>query len=204
MIELNHIGEALVCELVNRSSSVRSALTDAMEIDSSTFIAVAEIRLDACAGLIFDGGHKVDICILDTEAKTCFPIEAKLGLDRLSKNEFAKRFIKPCETSHNDTRVSGGMISILERQLPAQCMNQDLYVTYLGEKYLVSAKWGLIARSAIHDKWSSNGFPTLSPNCKHLAFEKLARSYGDKSSFNRLITEMLEVDFHEQWVKSVR
>ncbi|MGR5001805.1 hypothetical protein [Vibrio celticus] len=142
MTELNHVGEALICELINRSNSAKSVLANALEIDSSTFIAVPEIRLDACAGSIFDGVDKVDICILDTEAKTCFPIEAKLGLDRLSKNEFAKRFMKPCKTSHNDTRVSGSMISILERQLPAQCINQDLYVTYLGDKYLVSDKWG--------------------------------------------------------------
>ncbi|MEZ9861927.1 hypothetical protein AB4353_01925 [Vibrio breoganii] len=203
MIELNHIGEALVCELINRSNSAKSILTNAMDIDSSTLVAVPEIRLDACAGLIFDGVHKVDICILDTEAKTCLPVEAKLGLDRLSKNEFAKRFMKPCKTSHNDTRVSGSMISILERQLPVQCMNQELYVTYRGEQYLVSDKWGLIARAAVHDKWASNGFPSLSSNCKHLAFEELARSYGDKGSFNRLVAEMLEVDYYEQWVKSV-
>jgi hypothetical protein len=94
------------------------------------------------------------------------------------------------------------MISILERQLPAQCINQELYITYLGEKYLVSDKWGLIARSAVLDKWFSNGFPTLSFNCKYLAFEDLASSYGDKGSFNRLITEMLEIDFYKQWVKS--
>ncbi|WP_295899498.1 hypothetical protein [uncultured Vibrio sp.] len=204
MIELNHVGEALICELINRSNATKSTLTDAMGIDSSTFIAIPEIRLDSCAGLIFDGVHKVDVCVLDTEAMTCFPIEAKLGLDRLSKNEFAKRFMKPCKTSHNDTRVSGSMISILERQLPAQCIDQELYVTYLGEKYLVSDQWGLIARSAVHDKWSTNGFPTLSFNCKHLAFEDLARSYGDKDSFNSLIAEMLEVDFYEQWVKSAR
>jgi len=202
LIELSHIGEALVCELFNRSNSVRSILMNAMEIKSSTFIAVPEIGLDACAGLIFDGVHKVDICILDTEAKTCFPIEAKLGLDRLSKNEFTKRFMEPCKTSHNDSRVSGSMISILERQLPAQCINQELYITYLGEKYLVSDKWGLIARSAVLDKWFSNGFPMLSFNCKYLAFEDLASSYGDKGSFNRLITEMLEIDFYKQWVKS--
>ncbi len=202
MIELNHIGEALICKLINRSDSVKSVLMKAMEIESSTFFAVPEIRLDACARLIFDGVHKVDICILDRESKTCFPIEAKLGLDRLSKNEFAKRFMKPCKTSHNDTRVAGSMISILERQLPTQCMNQDLYITYQGEKYLVLEKWGLIARSVIHDKWLSNGFPTLSFNCKHLAFEDLASSYGNKGSFNCLVTEMLQVNFYEQWVKS--
>ncbi|MDN3714841.1 hypothetical protein [Vibrio breoganii] len=201
MIELNHIGEKLICEMINSSDSVKSVLMCAMGIESSAFIAVPEIRLDACSGLIFDGVHKVDVCILDTQNNTCFPIEAKLGLDRLSKNEFAKRFMKPCKTSHNDTRVAGSMISILERQLPSQCTNQDLTVSYQGQKYVLTKEWGLISRSAIHNKWHSNGFPSLTEKCKHVAFESLARTYGDKGAFNNLVTNLLNVDFHAQWVK---
>ncbi|WP_197068529.1 hypothetical protein [Photobacterium gaetbulicola] len=137
---------------------------------------------------------------MNTNTKICFPIEAKLGLERLSRNEFAKRFMKSCKTSHDDTRVAGSMISILERKLPAQCINQELHVTYQGQKYVLSEKWGLIARSATHSKWRSNGFPSLSLNCKHLAFEDLASSYGDKGAFNNLVTEILQIDFHKQWV----
>lgn len=66
LIELSHIGEELICELINRSDTVRQSLEIANSaLTHQCILAVSEIRLNSCAGFIFDGVHKVDICILN-------------------------------------------------------------------------------------------------------------------------------------------
>ncbi|MCF8781207.1 hypothetical protein LZU85_20700 [Vibrio sp. IRLE0018] len=202
MIQLNHIGEALVCELINNSDEVRSFLKEVLALSFDEFIAVPEIRLDPCSDLIFDGVHKVDICILDVHSKTCFPIEAKLGLDRLAQKTFDDRFLHPCKTSHSGSRVSGSMISVIERQLPEQCDGHDLSVTYEGHRYLLTKEWALISRKQVHSKWEVNGFPSVSSKCRHLVFEDVARKYGNSNDFNTLVSKLLNVDFYRKWVES--
>lgn len=201
MIQLTHIGEALICELFNNSCEVRSFLRAELALPFDEFIAIPEVSLDPCSGLIFDGVHKVDICILDVHSKMCFPIEAKLGLDRLSHKTFNSRFLNPCRTSHEDSRVSGSMISILERKLPAQCQGYDLSVTYKEHKYVLTKEWALITRGKVYSKWETNGFPCISRGCSYLIFEEIVRKYGTSNDFNKLVSKLLNVDYYKQWVE---
>ena len=118
MLELSHVGEILISEILTRSLEARQVLRSAGCAISENLVIVPEVRPNNCGPLAFDGTHRIDVAVLDLDTRICFPFEAKLGLDRLSKNEFSKRFLNQCGTSHKDTRVRGSMISILERMLP--------------------------------------------------------------------------------------
>ena len=161
-----------------------------------------EIRLNDCNPLIFDGAHKVDICLLDTSQKLCYPIEAKLGLDRLSRNEFKKRFLAPCGISHNNTRISGSIISVLERNLPGICKGHDLSVTYNNEHFRLTAIWGLIIRSKVAVRWSKNATPDLSQDCKIMNFEQLVLNNCSREKFNDLVYKVVNGDYYSSWIEN--
>ena len=200
MIELSHVGEILIAEILTRSSAARQMLRAAGFAVSEKLAIVPEVRPNNCGPLAFDGTHRIDVALVDLDAQVCSPFEAKLGLDRLSKNEFSKRFLSQCGTSHKDTRVSGSMIAILERMLPAQCNEELLTIDYQSQTYPVSATWGLICRAKVIEKWRINGAPAFSANCIPICFEDLAAAYGDANEFNELVRSLLEIDYYEKWV----
>ena len=197
MIQLSHIGEVLISRMIESSSQVRNEVLG----HNKGFEFSPEIRLNKCGPLIFDGVHKVDVSALSSELNACIAIEAKLGLDRLSKNEFNKRFISDCGTSHEGTRVKGSMISILEGRLPEQC-TEKLSVTYSSKAYQLQDSWVLICREKVIKNWNENGYPDLSKNCKIVCFENLVELYGSKEPFNKLMSELLDQDYYSEWVGS--
>jgi len=200
VLQLSHIGEILLSSLISESADVKKILFDDAFIQNNSIKVIPEIRLDACGSLIFDGVHKIDVSVLDLNNSICYPIEAKLGLDRLSKNEFEKRFIADCGTSHKAARVKGSMISILERRLPVQCKGHDLTVTYNGQKFIVSDNWSLVCRQPVINKWSLTGKPALSGKCSIISFESLVRAYGSNNDFNNLMKRLLEKDYYAEWL----
>lgn len=76
MLELSHIGEDLICRIINHSEACKAHICRSLGI-SNAVIAVPELSLDTCSGFRFDGTHRVDVCLLDRGSLTCFPIEAK-------------------------------------------------------------------------------------------------------------------------------
>lgn len=199
MLELSHIGEILISKLFNRSKNVRDLLCKKSFKSPVDLISAPKLRLNKCGRYLFDGAHKIDIAILDRSNKLCYPIEAKLGFDRLSKNEFDKRFLSRCETSHGGSRIKGSMISILERKLPDQFSDSKLTVDYDGDTYLLLNEWGLICRNATIRNWSLAGHPNLSANCNIVAFEEIVSCYGNKNDFNHLISELIRFDYYSDW-----
>ena len=200
MIELTHIGEILLARILNESSAALNSLHLKGSKIGRNIIALPELRPNNCGALMFDGTHRIDIAVLDRDNEICHPIEAKLGLDRLAKFSFDKRFLNECNTSHNGSRVSGSMIAILERKLPPQCRHLPLHVTHNGEKYQVSDNWTLVCREQVAANWTTNGKPNLSAKCTIVTFENLARSFGDREQFNKLVQTMLDEDFYSRWV----
>jgi len=79
MIDVTHLGEALISRLINDSKAVGQMIIPPHFSPPSSLFAVPELRLDTCGNLVFDGTHQVDIAILDTENKLCYSIEAKRG-----------------------------------------------------------------------------------------------------------------------------
>lgn len=198
MIQLSHIGEGLLARMLSDSVSVRNTLFGHLPSSKPT-IFVPELRLNNCGGLAFDGVHKIDVAALCLATGICYPIEAKLGFDRLGKNEFEKRFLIECETSHKNTRVKGSMISILERKLPQACRGHNLTVTWQDREFTVSPFWILIARAAVTSKWNESQAPELSSNCKVSDFERLLEAYGSGSEFNSLVRNLIDFDYFNEW-----
>jgi hypothetical protein len=202
MIELSHIGETLIARILNESVNARDYMRSTGSEFGQNIIAIPELRPNNCGSLMFDGTHRIDIAVLDHDNKICHPIEAKLGLDRLAKFSFNKRFLNDCSTSHNGSRVCGSMIAILERKLPPQCRHLPLYVTHNGDTYQVSDNWTLVCRAQVAVNWTANGSPDLSAKCTIVTFENLVKSFGDRERFNKLVQSMLDEDFYSRWVKS--
>lgn len=197
MIQLSHIGEHLIATMLNESLSARELVVGIGGLSDWEFIP--EIRLNRCGNLIFDGTHKVDISALNNSSKKCVAIEAKLGLDRLSKNEFNKRFIAECGMSHNASRVTGSMISILDGLLPKNIANESISVTHDKKYYEIKDSWVLIAREAVIQNWERNGSPNLSNRCKIVSLERVINTYGGKQTFNSLVSRLLTTDFYRTW-----
>jgi len=201
LIELTHIGETLIAKMFNSSQSVRKLIGDKAGIpliDKDNITAMPEVSLARSGPYIFDGAHRVDVGVLLPGTLQCLPIEAKMGTDRLSRNEFEKRFLQPCGTSHGGNRLTGSMISILEKKLPASA-GEKIEVRSNGIIYQLTQEWILVVRKQVLSSWHARGTPSLSPNCKILTIEEIASAYGDYSAFNDLVGELFSADYYHQW-----
>jgi hypothetical protein len=204
MIQLTHIGETLLSEMINRSRPVRDFLAEhSLPIASvgNKVNAHSEVQLRHCGRYRFDGAHKLDVAILLGGIKSCVGLEAKLGRDRLSKAEFEKRFLKKCGISHSDSRISGSMISILEGKLPKACDRRDIIVEQQDVDYKLLPCWLLVVRKRILDVWSRSGRPELSQNCVVLSFEDFVSRYGGREPFNDLVQKLVDVDYYRDWME---
>lgn len=199
MIQLSHIGEELIAQMLSDSEAVRNAVCGGYVSTSQACTFVPELRLNNCGAFGFDGVHKIDVAVQNPETGICYPIEAKLGFDRLSKNEFEKRFLGECGTSHGNSRVKGSMIAILERKLPQACRGQGLSVSWEGREFCVSTSWVLVARKAVIEKWKESQAPRLSNNCHVIEFESLVSAYGSDSEFNFLVGRLINIDYFTEW-----
>lgn len=203
MIQPTHIAEFLIAEIYNRSPEVRAVFAEQLSSSMSPPegpTAVPNLQLTTCGPFRFDGAHKIDIAILDKATSFCIPCEAKLGNDRLGKTEFENRFLELCRTSHNNTRITGSMIGILERKLPNPCLNSPVLVCHEGKDYQVTLPWVLIVRKAILDSWKNFGVPSLSYTGIPVSFEAIVESFGGKTPFNSLVGELVSFDYYETWI----
>ena len=201
MIELTHIGELLIAEMLNSSSKVRELFGDKLGVslmDNGNVVAVPEVSLASCGQYTFDGTHAVDVGLLLPGTLKCVPIEAKLGTDRLSKPEFEKRFLQSCWVSHGGTRISGSMTSILERKLPA-AIDGDVEVRRNGVSYKLTPEWILVVREQVLSSWKANGVPALSSNCSILSIEEVVSAFGNKNDFNELVAKLISADYYQNW-----
>ena len=204
MIELTHIGGSLIAEMLNSSPKVRQLLGDKLGplFLQGEAMAVAELSLGRCAQYMFDEAHGVDVGLLLPETSQCVPIELKLGADRLAKSDFDKRFLQPCKTSHAGTRISGSMISVLERKLPVP-EGEAVETCHQGVNYKLTAEWILIVREQVLSAWNASETPALSANCKIVTMESVVAAYGDKKDFNDLVTKLLSADYYDKWFGAV-
>ena len=194
MIKLSHIGEPLLAEMITRSAAVRERLNLHPDIN-----AVPEVQLASCGCYGFDGAHKVDVALFSPNTTGCMAIEAKLGLDRLGGRTFASRFLEGCGLSHNNTRIKGNMISILERRFPSVCCDKEILLRHMGVEFKLSEKWILIIRQQVLDRWRRTGHPQLSEACTVVSFESLVSAYGGRSEFNNLVGSLVSMDYFSEW-----
>ena len=203
MMEPTNMAEDLIASMYNRSQEVRALFAEhlsSLVSHPEGPTAVPNLQLATCSCFRFDGAHKIDIAILNEAALSCIPCEAKLGYDRLGKKEFEKRFLGSCLTSHENTRITGSMIAILERKLPSPCLISPVLVSHEGRDFQLTLPWILIVRKAIHDSWTKYGVPSLSSACIHISFEAIVEAFGGKTPFNSLVGELVSFDYYETWM----
>ena len=200
MIELTHIGESITAQMFNTSPGVRGLFSKRIDGFDTSSHAQAEVQLRECNGLGFDGAHKIDVALL--KDNQCVPVELKLGKDRLTKNQFETRFLRGCKTSHENSRISGNMISILDKKLPVACQDAEIYAEHDRSRYLVTNDWVLVCRESVLRKWEVTGKPCLSSNCKILAFEEIVEAFGGTHAFNECIKDSLSFDYYERWFEN--
>lgn len=201
MIELTHIGESITAKMFNLSSDVRRLFSERIGVISTDSYAQPEVQLKECNGFGFDGAHKIDVALL--KDNRCVPVELKLGKDRLTKGQFESRFLKGCMTSHENSRISGSMISILERNLPASCQTTDIFAEHDSSRYLVTKEWVLVCRDLVINKWKHTGKPGLSSHCKILAFEEIVEAFGGARAFNERVKEGITFNYFDNWLGDV-
>ncbi len=194
MIELTHIGEALIAEMLNSSVKVRELFC----IEKGDMVAVPEIPLVKCGQYGFDVSHKINVGLLIHDSRKCLPIEAKLGADRLDRESFDKRFLRPCVSAREEKRITGSMTAILDRKIPVSA-DEKIQVVYKENSYALTQEWVLVVREKVLASWVSNGRPSLSPNCRIIAMENIVSVYGDAAAFNALVSKVISGDYHRQW-----
>ncbi len=193
-IKLEHIGEDLVSSMLRVSDSVQRhvlgrSLTDKSEI-------VCELPLDNWCDRIFDGAHRIDVAVIEGEA--CFPIELKLGLSRMGATTFSSRFLTSVSTSHHDTRIKGGMISILDRRWEGR-ENDVIEVKATPEKIQLVRPWTLVVRKEVAQNWSNTSTPNLSRYCRVVVLEDLVSMFGSPNDFNYLVGKLVAGDYYNKW-----
>lgn len=197
MLELYHIGEALLANMLSESAAVRRYVVPQL---GSNCKFQTEVNLQPVNDLIFDGTSRVDVAAVDQDASICVPIEAKLGNSRMSAGEFNKRFLQQLQTSHNDNRVKGSMVSVLERKFE-RIFSVDVPVSIRIEQRQarLSRDWVLVVRREVLNKWNHGGHPDLSAHCTVLTFEDIVSRYGGPTALNNLVRRKLPTDFYSEW-----
>ena len=205
-IELSHIGEVLISELLSRLCTaerldqVRCKVTGislASDLDtlSPRFIAdQAQLRVQTDdATYACDGAQTVDVlCVGQQRA---IAMEAKLGLTRMSPSEFPKRFCDPCSISgHSDPRLNGSMIAVLDRRLPF--VNGRVCARIGDQGWLLGPHWWLVVRERVWNSWAVVLPVRLA---RILVFDELARLYGDGHDFDDLVRHIIGNDFAKRW-----
>lgn len=210
-VQLAHFGEDIVHAMVCKLGQQFLALCRDCEDQKVTEpIAIKEATLDRYAGLAFDGASRIDMLLL-LEGNRGLPFEIKLGSTRLSKGRIDDEWLRGCEKSHCETRWSGNMMSILERDFPEGTTREPLYanVRYGAradlQRVMLTPQWFIIARDRVIQSWGRPGArPNFSANVGFLSFESIvARHEGagvPGQEFNALVRNLLKFDFYKRWI----
>lgn len=212
-IKLSHIGEdlaaAMLTALAERQQldrvicaiSMRTLLQDIQDFapgpaptfhaEQATLEVIDGTRTYAC-----DGAQRVDV--LCTGVTGAIAFELKLGESRFSAVAFRERFCRACSLSrHEQSRLNGSMIAILERNMPGGSLGRLVASTGL-HRYDVCRTWWLVVRDGVAAKWiASNTCPTT--QARILRFEDLMRSYGSERDFDALVQRLVGSCFSRRW-----
>ena len=156
--------------------------------------------------LLFDGVHCVDVLAHDEAATTAVAFEAKLGLNRLSRGEFEKRFLVGATlTKHKPPRVKGSMMAILSHRSIDPIGDVALRAT-LDFPRSIARPWFLVVRRSTWRQWSGarNAPSQLSPDTHVLCFEDIASQHGDSAAFDLLVHRLLGDGFSAAWDLDLR
>jgi hypothetical protein len=204
-ISLSHLGEVIVAEMAERERTAivyALGLTESADLDhvrSVGTFAFHECKLGRHHGFIFDGASRIDV-VLWIRPNLAVALELKLGTTRLTKTRIDDKFLRDCRLSHNDSRIAGNMMAILDRRFGVIAPADGLTVQ-LGETEVhLSRDWFVVTRQSVLDKWVGDDRPSFSPNTSIVTIGEFATAFGGQQPFNALVRELLNIDYFEKWV----
>ena len=161
-----------------------------------------EVPLAPLNGRAFDGASRIDVLLRLDESRG-LACEVKLGSHRLSKGRVDTEWLRPCEASHEDRRVRGNMMAILDRKFgsladegaPLRAQPKD------SPSLELDRRWVIVCKREVVDKWAGPHAPAFSEYVRLVAFEDLVAAFGGKSQFNELVAELLIFDYYDKWVR---
>jgi hypothetical protein len=142
----------------------------------------------------FDGAHTIDV--LCHGGDRGLAIEAKLGLDRMSRAQFTSRFLGvPRRSGHKDPRFSGSMAGILAHRATVDGIELALRTEH--PNVSIVPDWFLVIRRQVWTQWNSTPPDLVTA---HVAlFEDVVRMYGAGQEFNDLVQRVVGNGFYEAW-----
>jgi hypothetical protein len=195
----------VVAEMANRTRCETMnalGLTDLADLDYVRSIgrfAHHECRLAPHYRHAFDGASRVDV-VLWIQKNLAIALELKLGKTRLTKTRIDNEFLTDCRPSHNDSRIAGNMMAVLDRRF-GDVVPKDGLSVQIGETAVpLHRDWFIVTRQSVLDRWIGDGRPAFSPNTKFVAIDTLIDAFGGKLRFNALIAELLDIDYFDSWV----
>lgn len=204
-ISLSHFAEVMVSQMAERQrvGTVDAlGLTDLADLDhvrSVKTFAFHECKLARHHGYIFDGASRVDV-VLWIRPTLAVAIELKLGATRLTKTRIDDEFLHDCGTSHNESRIAGNMMAILDRRFGCIAPADGLSVEIGDARVPLSRDWFIVTRQSVLDKWVGDARPNFSPNTSCVTIGTLVTAFGGKPRFNDLVRELLAIDYFDEWV----
>jgi len=204
-ISLSHLGEVVVAEMAERKrcEMVNAlGLTDLADLDHVRSIkkfAHHECRLARHSKYMFDGASRVDV-VLWLQQNLAVALELKLGETRLTPTRIDGEFLTDCRPSHNNSRIAGNMMAILDRRFGDLAPPDGLSVQFADTVVPLARDWFIVTRQTVLDRWVGEDRPEFSPNTKCVAIGTLVQAFGGKLAFNSLVAELLDIDYFDSWV----
>lgn len=215
-IELFHVGEILVAEILSRLQD-RGALDQVLGVvsgDGSTVSLLSDLKAadvglqvrfaaDSASVVVHSGSESFSCDGAQTIDVLCYgsngfavALEAKLGETRMRSGEFRSRFCVSCERAdHLDARVRGSMVAVLEHDFPF-LEEAELIAHIDDQEWRVHRAWWLVVRRQVWKSWRG-----MAPvrNARVLLFEDLASIYGSDREFDELVSQVIGTDFASRW-----
>jgi hypothetical protein len=204
-ILLSHLGEVIVAEMAQRkrretlNALGMTELADLEHVYEIDRFAHHECRLAPHDKYIFDGASRVDV-VLWIKKHLAVALELKLGKTRLTKTRIDGEFLADCRLSHNDSRLAGNMMAILDRRFGNLAPKDGLSVELHDHVVPLAETWFIVTRQTVLNNWFDDGRPTFSENTECVAIGTLVEAFGGKTAFNNLVTELLEIDYFDAWI----
>lgn len=174
-------------------------LADIDHVRTARTFAFHECKLARHHGYIFDGASRVDV-VLWIRPELAVGLELKLGATRLTKTRIDDEFLLDCRTSHNDQRIEGNMMAILDRRFGNIAPPDGLPVELENSVVPLSRDWFVVTRQSILDKWIGDDRPSFSPYTSCVTVGSLVAAFGGQQPFNTLVRELLSIDYFDSWV----
>lgn len=203
---LPYLGEELIARMANQMRlrflevcGLAHACDRDFVLSTGVPIAYTEVKLRPYAGKRFDGASRVDVVVLLTPSLGV-PFEVKLGTTRLIKSRISGEWLSGCGLSHEGTRYTGNMMSVLEHNFQDHVDAGPLHADIGGRSVELTEYWFIVARRRVLDSWKGERRPSFSHNVRLCSFEEIVTELGGHEPFNHMVKDMLDFDYYSGWV----